>query len=1033
MPKLKRPSRLYRARRLTLFCTAAVVPLLSGTSLFGQAAGGSLGGVVTDPSGAQIPGAIISLQNVDTGVQQTTVTNATGFYVFPSLLPGTYKETVHATGYADRSTTTFNVTTGVQQTIPVSLELGTVTETLDVSATSQLLNTTTSDLGTTISAEKVQNLPLNERNFFPLIGLQPGVNASAGANAQNGRGGFEVNGAPGLSNNILIDGVDGTFGETNGIGSGAGSITNTLSIDTIAEFRLLSSVPSAEFGRASGGVLTIATKSGANAFHGGVFEYFRNDVLDANTWTNKHANPIVAKPELRYNDFGIDLGGPIRKDKAFFFGNYEGDRTVVGNTVSGLTASPALIASVANPAIKQELSLMPAPTTTTTNPLVGMFVGNRVTISNENLFMGRGDVYLGKHHGIARYNYNTQLQQIEQFRANDSQNYPISFHNALISDVWTISSNKVNETRVGLDRNIVNRNLSTYTTDPTQSWIIITGFFSSDSTQSQLDFQTTTYSFVDNFTLVKGRHTLTFGTDDRYDPSRRTQFTNPRNTYASLADLQNDKASSIAVSFGGPKHLISTDYAAYVQDNFRVAPRLTFNVGLRYDYFTPFTGAFNVTGSAFSGPLSSDRNHAFFTENRFNFAPRLGFVMDAYGNQKLIVRGAIGLMFVPPQSFFQYSSAFVDPRLPFDASFTPSQAPPGFAIAYPISKATIANLQANPNQIPAGLSFGEFITQYNHPDEYSENRNFNVQYQITPGLYTQIAYVGLNDLHEVASSLPNQFNPGTCATTACATGVRPFPSLGAVTYNVFNGVTLYNGLQGTLSYRKPGIVQADIYYTYASQTQTWASAGTNGNGQSTLQDPNNGKTSKGPSQGFIRNRAVGVFLVNAPTPRFAAGSFLGSESLGGWSVQGIITMTSGQALNVLANRDLVRNGYTAGTRPDLVQGASPYLFGTRTSENNATWLNPAAFDAVTPYNALRYGNLGFDAVRGPNAVNVDASLIKHIVLLREQHLDLRFEFFNILNHANLNNPNTTVGNPNFGIVTTRSDSRKIQLAARYTF
>jgi carboxypeptidase family protein len=1023
-----------------IFRGAALIVCLLAFSIFSasigmaQAAGGSISGTVQDSTGSAIPSATVEARNTATGIILTTTTNSTGFYEFPSVLPGTYTTTVKSKGFSDRTTKTYEVSTGVRQNISVTMQIGAVTEQVDVSAAEQLMNVTSSDLGTEVSPEKVKNLPLNERNFFPLIGLQPGVNASAGASAQNGRGGFEVNGAPGLSNNILLDGVDATFGETNGIGAGAGSITNTLSIDAIGEFRTLSSVPSAQYGRASGGILTISTKSGTNTFHGGAFEFFRNDVLDANTWVNKHSNPIVKKPELRYNDFGGNIGGPFIRNRAFFFVNYEGDRVVSGSSTSGETATPALIASVSNPQIAKELSLMPAPTSATSNPLVGMFVGNRDTISNENLFLSRADTYLGAHHILARYNYNTQLQQIQQFRPNDNQDYPITFQNAALSDIWTIDSTKVNELRLGLDRNLVNRNVDTYFTDPTQSFLIITGFFNSDTTQSLLYFQTTTYGLVDNFTLIHGKHSLTFGTDNRDDPSRRTQNTSPRSTYASLGDLQTDTPSLIAVSFGGPKHLLSTQISAYAEDNYRVTSRFTLNYGLRYDYFTPFRGAYNITGSDPFGPLSSDKNHDFFTENKFNFAPRVGAIVDPFSNHKVVFRAGFGLMFIPPQAFFQYSSAFADPRLPFDASFTPSQAPAGFSTAYPISRTVVANIQANPNLIPAGLSFGEFIAQYHHPDEYSENWNANVQYQFTKDLYAQISYVGLNDLHEVATSLPNQFEPGTCATTACSGGIRPVPPLGIIDYNIFGGVTQYNGLLASVDYRHGSLASADFYYTYSSQNQTWASSGSNGNGQSTLQDPNNGQTSRGPSPGFQRNRATIVFLVNPPAPSFVSGSAIGRNVLGGWSVQGVATMNSGQALNVLANKDLVRNGYTSGTRPDHAPGQSYYLAGT---PDNAAgypiWLNSAAFDVNTPYNAHRYGNVSFDAVQGPGSVNLDSSIIKHIPIYKEQHLDFRFEMFNVFNHANLSNPNTTVGNPNFGLITTRSDSRKIQFGLKYSF
>ncbi len=203
---------------------------------------------------------------------------------------------------------------------------------------------------------------------------------------------------------------------------------------------------------------------------------FSGPSSSCNFTPTKHSNPIVKKPELRYNDFGGNIGGPFIRNRAFFFFNYEGDRVVSGSSTSGETATPALIASVSNPQIAKELSLMPAPTSATSNPLVGMFVGKRDTISNDNLFLARADTFLGAHHFLARYNSTTQLQQIQQFRPNDNQDYPITVHHAALSDIWTIDSSKVNELRLGLDRNLVNRNVDTYFTDPTQSFLMITGF-----------------------------------------------------------------------------------------------------------------------------------------------------------------------------------------------------------------------------------------------------------------------------------------------------------------------------------------------------------------------------------------------------------------------------------------------------------------------------------------------------------------------------------------------------------------------------
>ncbi|HTF71729.1 MAG TPA: TonB-dependent receptor, partial [Edaphobacter sp.] len=763
-----------------------VLFLMTAFPALAQIAGGSISGTVVDPSQSVIPQAQVTARNTATGVEVKAATNQTGYYEFPLVVPGAYAVTVQASGFGDAVTSTFAVVTGQRSQVNVQLKLGSASENVQVSATTQLLNSVSADLGTAVEPQKINNLPLNQRNFFPLIGLQPGVNANSGSTTLNGRGGFEVNGAPGLANNILIDGVDATFGESNSLGSaigGTGSNINTMSVDAIDEFRTTSSVPSAQYGRASGGILTMTTKSGTNNFHGNLFEYIRNDAFDANTWNNKHVVPVVVKPKLRYNDFGGNIGGPIFHDKAFFFFNYEGDRQNSAQTMTGDTATPALIASVSNPAIATELSLMPKPNSTTSNPLIGFFTGNRSITLDENVYLGHVDWNLKNHRFMVRYNYNDQQHQIQQFRADDSQGFPLTSQNAAIEDVWTASPNVVNEFRLGLNRNILNRNTTGYDTDPTQSWIILTGFFQSDTTQSHLFFQSTTYGLVDNLTWLHGKHTFRFGTDDRLVPARRTQFTSPRSTYASIADLQNDNPQSLAVSFGGPKHLTSSQWAGYAEDSYRMTTKLTTTYGVRYDYFSPMSGGYNVNGDSPFGPLFTDRNHPFMTAGHYDFAPRVGFAYQV--TPKLVVRSGFGLMFVPPQPFFMFSSAFASPLLPFDASFLPSQVPANFSVKYPISRTLITQYTADPTLIPAGLTFGRFIAQYHHPEEYSENWNLNAQYQFTPDLYLQVGYVGMSDRHELSTALPNQFLAGTCSTPSCPGGTVPDPAIGVIDYNVF--------------------------------------------------------------------------------------------------------------------------------------------------------------------------------------------------------------------------------------------------------
>lgn len=237
-----------------LLCALLSYFILAFTTLpaFSQITGGSISGTVTDPSQGVISVAEVVAKNNATGVETKATTNSTGYYEFPVVPPGSYTIRVRANGFGNVQTTSFAVVTGQRSQIDVQLKVGSVTQNIQVSATTQLLNAATVDLGTAVESQKINNLPLNQRNFFPLVGLQPGVNANPGSTALNGRGGFEINGAPGLANNILIDGVDATFGESNSLGSaigGTGGSINTLSIDAIDEFRTTSSVPSAQYGR----------------------------------------------------------------------------------------------------------------------------------------------------------------------------------------------------------------------------------------------------------------------------------------------------------------------------------------------------------------------------------------------------------------------------------------------------------------------------------------------------------------------------------------------------------------------------------------------------------------------------------------------------------------------------------------------------------------------------------------------------------------------------------------------------------------
>lgn len=1027
---------------------------------FAQEASSAISGTVTDPQGNTVGDVSVVAQNVNTNVRYPTRTNKTGFYNLPVVPAGTYVLSAHASGFAPAKSNPFTIETGLPVRIDLPLKVGSVDVTVEVSSAATLVNTTTNELGVTIDPVEMENLPVENRNLFDLIALQPGVNASqpgaADSTALNGRGGFEVNGAPGLANSILVDGVDATFGEDNGAGAGNQVAINTLGLGSIAEFRTSSSVPPVQYGRAVGGVLTITTKSGTNNLHGQVFDYFRNDVMDANAWANKRATPVVQRPELRFNEFGGNIGGPIRRNRAFAFLSYEGSRIVQGNsTVSTQIPSPFLIYKMSQQTatpnyqqIVQELQEMPLPNSPAypfdpTKPTVntsthGTYTNNLRNDTTEDTGLGRVDTTLGsKHHLTVRANVNNQLEEEQQLRLDNQLDYPLRLYNAVVADSWTMRSNLVNEVRVGLNRNDLARHNTTYYTDPFRNYIVITGTAVTDTAESALHFLTTTYSFVDNLTWLHGKHTFTVGTDDRDLRSNRYQDTNTTTTFANTTAMYTNKPTSVAIYFGHPAHFTSWQWSAFAQDNFRASPRLTLNYGLRYEYYTPLRGAFNIRNSDPFSAIDTNKQDAFFSEDHFNLAPRLGFVYDVLGNQKLVFRAGFGLMFIPPQPFFYYNSAFLDPRLPSQANVTTADIRGANTnlLQYPLSKDLIGTWAADPTLLQIAPS--RFVAKYDHPDQYSMNWNGNLQYQALHDVFLSLTYTALRDQHSPSMTLPNQFAAGACPLTGTNTsggtcGARPNPAFGEIDENIYDGREYYDGMYAQVTYRH-GVNRANFYYTYSSGISYWASNNNTGTGQSDVQDLSRPDLSRGPSVGSSRNRIVGSYTLLPPIPKFARGHAALREVFGGWNLQSIVKYNTGTVRNITTSWDLVRNNRTTATRPDRVPGVSLYSKHPN-PDGTYQWLNPAAFDYQTPFAQHRYGNLGWNATYGPPNLDFNTSVIKGVHLEGNKSLRLRVEAFNVLNHQSLGSPNLTVTTTStFGEINARRTGRVLQLGAEFLF
>lgn len=981
-----------------------------------QITGGAVAGVLKDSSGGVIPGVTVTATNVRTNQSSVTHTNAQGYYEFPLLPAGRYRLDAELAGFQRARSEEFDLNSGVRQRFDLTLSVGQVTDAIEVVAGAPLVNATSTSLGVVMDQTRVEALPLNGRDFQQLVGLQAGV-VNAPASPTGGRGGIEFNGSPALGNNLLLDGVDMSFGENNGsasdtsAGASGGALINTISVEAIAEFKATGSAFSAEHGRATGGVLNVTTKSGSNQLHGTVFEFFRHDALDANSFfSNRDGLP---KPPLRWNQFGGNLGGPIIRNRLFFFFNYEGAKVRRSQTITGNVPTPLLVERVA-PEIRQVLESFPRTFEPTSDPFIGLHRRNDGRRNDEHTYMGRADAELGRHHLTVRYNYNHQdfLQPI--MPPDHPRVFPMRLHNMAVQDSWMVSPRLFNELRVGVNRSDLNRHH--IGTDSVPAWVSIAGGgLTGLGLPSDIHFMTTTYSINDNLTSLRGRHSIKAGFEIRDVNSRRFQTGLPTHFYNNVADLLADRSNDIQVIFGSEKPLDTTNYAVYVQDDWRVTDRVQLNMGLRYEYSPPLRGAFNVVGGDPFGPFNT-RGDPMFAADRNNLGPRLGLV---YGNQRLVVRAGAGVMHAPAQPFFYYDLAFIDPNVPFLARFTERDIPAGLSTKFPFPQSFVEDVAANPNLLPEGFNLSRSLIDFDRADEYSIQWNSAVQYALTSRTSVQAAYVGSRALKLYSTRPVNMFDP--------ATGERRNPALGEVIVRENAGRSKYDALQLSLNQRLWNDLAFDLYYTYGRSHGYYGPDGTLVT-DATVQDPDNIAGSAGSKGSDVRHRFVNVHSYELPTPRFAdAGPW--HPLLSGWTVQGIITWRSGLPINVIAGRDLVGNRRVDGQRPDLRPGVDPYVKDT----DNLIWLNRAAFDVATPLAERRFGNLPFNALRGPGAFTYDFALHKRFLVVDRHHLILRLEAFNVLNRKNLNNPVSNLSSATFGQITGASGGRNIQIGLKYTF
>jgi hypothetical protein len=489
-----------------------------------------------------------------------------------------------------------------------------------------------------------------------------------------------------------------------------------------------------------------------------------------------------------------------------------------------------------------------------------------------------------------------------------------------------------------------------------------------------------------------------------------------------VAHLIADTPDTVGLTIGGQRKLHNTDYGFFIQDNWRLSRRLQVNAGLRYEYFSPFAGGWNVKNSNdyFNPTYIAKKGDPMYQPDRTDFSPRLGMVFDVFGDQKLILRAGAALTYNPLQAGYLYDLTFTsDPHLPVFPSFLPGDVPPGTNLSFPFNPSFITQYISNPSFLPKDIILSESLADPNRRDERSGTWNFSVQRALTSNLAFQASYVGTRNWNQLGSRNLNLFSP--------ALGTRVHPNLGTVTLREFAGRSSYHALQLAVNQRLQHGVTLDFYYAYAKSLSYYgADSGASG-GDATVQDANNIAGSYGPKNSDLRQSET--LVVSYALPNLTKQSYLANFFLTGWNLQAIQTERSGLPINVLAGVDEAGIRAVGFQRPDVVPGVNQYIKDL----NTLRWLNPAAFDNKTSAAQLRYGDLGFNALRGLSRFGFDFALHKTFKIREKQNLTFRAEAFNMLNHKVLNLPSNRVSSPTFGQITSGGDGRNVQLALKYLF
>ncbi len=1060
------------ARAFSALAVLTCLLVVSAGNARAQLTTGDVVGTVTDPSGAVIPNADVVITDLAAGQARSTTTDANGQFTFDALKASHYSLAITAKGFQKYGIKDVALSAGQRERLDAALQLGSESQVVEVAgAAIPALETDSATLSTNVSEKPVQELPLNGRNFVQLAQLAAGANEgppqsiASGSRPDDRRqtSSVSVNGQSELVNNEMVDGMDNNERII-------GTIGVRPSIDAISEFRVQTNLYTAEVGRTAGGVINIITKSGSNQLHGSAYEFLRNNALDARDFFAR-TGPA---PELRQNQFGGSIGGPIRKDKTFFFGDYEGLRIRQGTTQTTTVPTlfeeqhPGNFSDIGGPVISPALDpiglhyfqLYPAPN----QPGVrNNFTYSPNRTQNSDTFDVRLDHHLSANDSLfGRYTYNRvntltpgalpavngiqpggNLNAFAGAAAQLAQNYQANYvhiFNPHLLLTLRAGYTRINNASYPLDFGqnvsqsfgIVGANLNAITSGLTP--VTAAGYADlGGSTFVPLQYLDNTFQYNSSLAYVRGAHSLNIGA--ALIRRQASELQNPQGIGYFTFTAAYDGNSLAALLSGHPftvqrtNNLYVPGYrtwepSVYFEDDWRATKWLTLNLGLRYDIFSPPTEARNRIGNfdpstatiMIAGQNGVSSSAGVHTDYR-DFAPRIGFAATVLPNT--VVRGGFGMTYWPDDIGFPFFLA----NQPFTFTYTPN--PNSVLLSAPLP----VPVASSPTAL-AGTVHG--ISQ-NYRAAYLEQFNLNVEHQFGANLVSA-GYVGelgrrLNITSNIDLALPAPNQPG--CTSNCFVTRRPFysqlPNVSTIPFRNSEGYSNYNAFQARYERQYSNGLTASANYTWSHGINDVISYSNNTIGEAYNAVPTETAIlERGNSDLDTRQRVAVQLSYDLPFGRSLTGGK--AVLVQGWQVNAIEVWETGLPFTIVNSSPRTNTGVGAnGDRPNQIASASvadPSIF---------EWFNTAAF---VPQPLGTIGNVPRDSLYGPHFRHLDMSVFKNIPLRESRNLQFRAEFFNLTNTPNFANPVQQLGTPSFGTInSTRvgSTPRQIQLAVKFLF